>query len=301
MKRKQLSLATKSAWTAQVFILPFYLGFLFFFLSPLIESLQMSFSNVSIDPSSGYQLTSVGFDNYRIAFLEDPTFTTNLTSSFSAMAWKVPVIIVLSLFLAIIINQKFHGRVLVRAIFFLPVIFASGVALSMINSDSIASSALTGSVVTAGEITQTSALDNLLLNAGFSSDVIKIATKIADNLFSMVWRSGIQMIIFLAGLQSIPSTLYEASSIEGATAWEDFWKITLPMLTPTILINLVYTIIDNFTDANNNIMMQVTNLMAKSVSKTGLASAFAWIYFLFIGLILLLVMLIFNKISKRYS
>lgn len=301
MKRKQLSLATKSAWTAQVFILPFYLGFLFFFLSPLIESLQMSFSNVSIDPSAGYQLTSVGFDNYRIAFLEDPTFTTNLTSSFSAMAWKVPVIIVLSLFLAIIINQKFHGRVLVRAIFFLPVIFASGVALSMINSDSIASSALTGSVVTAGEITQTSALDNLLLNAGFSSDVIKIATKIADNLFSMVWRSGIQMIIFLAGLQSIPSTLYEASSIEGATAWEDFWKITLPMLTPTILINLVYTIIDNFTDANNNIMMQVTNLMAKSVSKTGLASAFAWIYFLFIGLILLLVMLIFNKISKRYS
>lgn len=301
MKRKQLSLATKSAWTAQVFILPFYLGFLFFFLSPLIESLQMSFSSVSIDPSTGYQLTSVGFDNYRIAFLEDPTFTTNLTNSFSAMAWKVPVIIVLSLFLAIIINQKFHGRVLVRAIFFLPVIFASGVALSMINSDSVASSALTGSVVTAGEITQTSALDNLLLNAGFSSDVIKIATKIADNLFSMVWRSGIQMIIFLAGLQSIPSTLYEASSIEGATAWEDFWKITLPMLTPTILINLVYTIIDNFTDANNNIMMQVTNLMAKSVSKTGLASAFAWIYFLFIGLILLLVMLIFNKISKRYS
>ena len=301
MKRKQLSLSAKSAWTAQVFILPFYLGFLFFFLSPLIESFQMSFSNVAIDPSVGYDLTSVGFENYRIAFLEDATFTTSLTTSFSAMAWKVPVIIVLSLFLAIIINQKFTGRVFVRAVFFLPVIFASGVALSMINSDSVASSALTGSVVSAGQITQTSALDSLLINAGFSSDVIMIATKVADNLFSMVWRSGIQMIIFLAGLQSIPSTLYEASSIEGATAWEDFWKITLPMLTPTILINLVYTIIDNFTDASNEIMMQVTNLMAKSVSKTGLASTFAWIYFVFIGLILIVVMLIFNKISKRFS
>ena len=301
MKRKQMSLSTKSAWTAQLFILPFYLGFLFFFFSPLLESLRMSFSNVAVDPSIGYQLTDVGFANYRVAFLEDASFTTSLTNSFSAMAWKVPVILVLSLFLAIIINQKFRGRVFVRAIFFLPVIFASGVALMMINSDSVASSVIAGSVVTGGEITQTSALDQLLVNAGFSSEIISIATKIADNLFSMVWRSGIQMIIFLAGLQSIPSTLYEASSIEGATAWEDFWKITLPMLSPTILINLVYTIIDNFTDANNDIMRQVTNLMAKSVSKTGLASTFAWIYFVFIGLILLLVMLIFSKISKRYS
>ena len=301
MKKKQISLSTRSAWTAQVFILPFYLGFWFFFLSPLIESLRMSFSKVAVDSATGYSFKFIGFENYRVAFLEDPNFTTNLTTSFSQMAWQVPVILVLSLFLAIILNQKFRGRVLVRAIFFLPVIFASGVALSMINDDSVAASALAGSVVSGGEISQSTALNDMLINAGFGSEFVKIATTIANNLFGMVWRSGIQMIIFLAGLQSIPPTLYEASSIEGATAWENFWKITLPMLAPTIMINLVYTIIDNFTDSKNSIMMQVTSMMSKSISKSGLASAFSWIYFLFIGIILLIVLLIFNKVTKKSS
>lgn len=301
MKRKQLSLSARSAWTAQLFILPFYLGFWFFFLSPLIESLKMSFSNVSVDVASGYNFKYIGFDNYLTAFLKDATFKTNLTKSFSEMAWQLPVIVVLSLFLAMILNQKFRGRVFVRAVFFLPVIFASGVALSLIGGDSVASSALHGNVVSSGQITQTNALNDLLVNAGFDSDIIRIATSIANNLFNMIWRSGIQMIIFLAGLQSIPPTLYEASSIEGATSWENFWKITLPMLVPTIMINLVYTIVDNFTSSSNSIMRQVTNLMSNSVSNLGLASAFAWTYFLFIGLILIVVFVIFRIVSKHVS
>ncbi len=300
MVRKPMSLATRSAWTAQVFILPFYLGFWFFFLSPLIESFRMSLSMVSVDATVGYKLDNIGFKNYNTAFLEDTEFTTNLVKSFGEMAWKVPVIIVLSLFLALILNQKFHGRVLVRAIFFLPVIFASGVALQIVQSDTVAGSAIAGSVVSAGEIDQTTALRDLLVNAGFNSDIITYATRIANNLFNMVWRSGIQMIIFLAGLQSISPALYEASSIEGATSWENFWKITLPMLAPTILLNLVYTIVDSFTDVSNSIMNQISNLM-RSASTLGTASAFAWIYFLFIGIILLLVILIFNAITKRTS
>lgn len=301
MKRVQLSLSARSAWTAQVFILPFYLGFWFFFLSPLIESLRMSFSEVAVSSGTGYTFSWVGIENYRVAFLEDGTFTTNLTRSFSDMAWKVPVVIVLSLFLAIIINQKFRGRVFVRAVFFLPVIFASGVALTMINQDNVASSAIAGSVVSAEGVTSMNSLNELLTNAGFSSEIISLATKIANSLFSMVWRSGIQMIIFLAGLQSISPALYEASAIEGATSWENFWKITLPMLIPTILINLVYTIVDNFTDMSNSVMRQVTSLMAKSISKLGLASSFAWIYFLFIGIILAVIMLIFKLLDKYSS
>lgn len=301
MKRKPMSLAAQSAWTAQIFILPFYLGFWFFFLSPLIQSVRMSFSSVSVDTSTGYVLQNIGFDNYKTAFLEDANFTTNLLNSFAKMAWQVPVILVLSLFLALILNQKFHGRVFVRAVFFLPVIFASGIALSMISGDSIASTALSGGTVSGGEITQSSALKDMLVNAGFNDKIINIATSIANSLFSMVWRSGIQMIIFLAGLQSIPPTLYEASSIEGATSWENFWKITLPMLAPTIMINMVYTIVDTFTDSSNSIMRQITNLMTSQISKLGLASAFAWTYFLFIGLILLAVFGIFRLISKHTS
>ena len=302
MKRKTVSLTTRSAWTAQVFILPFYIGFIFFFFSPLLESIRMSFSSVSLEAgSTGYHLANVGFENYRVAFLEDANFGTNLTGTLASMLWKVPVILVLSLFLALIINQKFRGRVVVRAIFFLPVIFASGVALSMISGDSVASSALNGSMVSSGEITHSTALRDLLVNAGFSDQIINIATSISNSLFSMVWRSGMQMIIFLAGLQSISPTLYEASSIEGATSWENFWKITLPMLAPTIMINLVYTIVDTFTDSSNSIMLSITNMMANSISKLGLASAFAWSYFLVIGLVLVLVFIVFRFVNKKIS
>lgn len=300
MKRLQLSLSARSAWTAQIFILPFYFGFWFFFLSPLIQSLRMSFSNVSIETDVGYTFEFIGIENYRLAFFADGAFPTNLIESFTQMAWQVPVIIVLSLFLAMIINQKFRGRVFVRAVFFLPVIFASGVALQMINGDQVASSAISGNVVGAEGINSLNSLNDLLTNAGFSSEIVNIATTIANNLFSMVWRSGIQMIIFLAGLQSISPALYEASSIEGATAWENFWKITLPMLMPTILINLVYTIVDSFTDASNKVMMQIISL-SESVSKLGMASAYAWIYFFFIGLVLIVVLLVFKLLSKYSS
>ncbi len=300
-KRKTLSLSARSAWTSQLFILPFYIGFFFFFLYPLIESIRMSFSSVSIDNSAGYDLKSVGFENYRVAFLEDANFTTNITNSFTKMLWQVPVIIVISLFLALIINQKFRGRIAIRAIFFLPVIFASGVVLSVVSGDAVASSALSGSVVSSGEITQSTALRDFLIDAGFGDQIVSICTTIANSLFNMVWRSGIQMIIFLAGLQSIPPTLYEASSIEGATAWENFWKITLPMLVPSMMINVVYTIIDTFTDASNGVMNQITNMISSSVSKYGLASSFAWSYFLFIGIILIFVFLIFRVVNKKFS
>ncbi len=300
-KRKTLSLSARSAWTSQAFILPFYIGFLLFFLGPLVESIKMSFSNVSITNAGGYTLENIGFENYRRAFLEDANFGTNITNSFTQMLWQVPVIIVLSLFLALIINQKFRGRIAIRAIFFLPVIFASGVVLEVIGRDAVAGSALSGSVVSSTEITQSTALKDFLTNAGFSDDIIKICTTISSNLFGMVWRSGIQMIIFLAGLQSIPPTLYEASSIEGATAWENFWKITLPMLVPSMMINIVYTIIDTFTDATNSVMNQITNMISSSVSKYGLASSFAWSYFLFIGIILIFVFLIFRVVNKKFN
>lgn len=300
MKRKSMSLSARSSWTAQLFILPFYLGFWFFFLSPLIESFRMSISDVQVVDGAGYSMEFVGMKHYQTAFFTDANFSTNLVNSLTEMAWKVPVIIVLSLFMALILNQKFTGRVFVRAVFFIPVIFASGVALQMVSSDSVASSALAGSVVSSGEINQSTALNDLLVNAGFDAEIIKYATKIANSLFGMVWRSGIQMIIFLAGLQGISPALYEASSIEGATSWENFWKITLPMLAPTILLNLVYTIVDNFTDTTNKVMNQINTLMG-NVSNLDTASAFAWTYFVLIGIILLIIVLIFNAITKRTS
>ena len=118
-------------------------------------------------------------------------------------------------------------------------------------------------------------------------------------MFSLVWSSGLQMIIFLAGLQSIPPSLYEASSIEGASFWENFWKVTVPMLSPIILLNVIYTVIDTFTDAGNKVMNQIINISSQQVDKMGLSAAFAWIYFAVIGIVLLLVILVYSKTVKE--
>lgn len=295
MKKSKLSLTAKKSWYGRLFILPFYLGFLFFFLKPLIQSLRFAFNDVTMGPN-GYTLLFTKFENIDYVIKTDRDFTTNLVSSLGQMLWQVPVIIIVSLFFAMLLNQKFKGRVLVRAIFFLPVIIASGIVISIIKSDVVASSALSGSMVSSGDISQTSALNDVLVQSGLSEKVVRFITNIADNLFSIIWQTGIQMIIFLAGLQSIPATLYEASAMEGATKWEDFWKITLPMIKPIALVNTVYTIVDYFTSTDNKVMEQVLSNIREL--RLGWASAMAWIYFAVIGIILALVLFLFEGLKN---
>lgn len=296
MKRKHLSLASKNAWAGRFFVLPFVLGVIFFFIWPLIESGVFVFSNVSIQ-ITGYESTFSGLTNLRAVFAEDPDFVTNLYTGMLQLLWQVPVILVMSLFFAILLNRKFRGRTVLRAIFFLPVIIASGVIIYIIQGDVVASSAMSGSVVAGGTISQSTALSDLLLDAGFSEKVIQFITTISDNLFAMVWKTGIQMIIFLAGLQSIPASLFEASAIEGATAWENFWKISFPMLSPITYMCLIYTIVDFFTDSNNTVMRQVLNNINQL--KLGWSAAMAWSYFLLIALILGVVTFLYTRIQKR--
>ena len=295
VKKSKLSLTAKKSWYGRLFILPFYLGFLFFFLKPLIQSLSFAFNDVTMGPE-GYTLLFTGAENINYVLKTDRDFTTNLASSMVQMLWQVPVIIIVSLFFAILLNQKFKGRIFVRAIFFLPVIIASGIVISIIKSDVVASSALSGSMVSSGDISQTSALSDVLIQLGLSEKIVQFITNIADNLFSIIWQTGIQMIIFLAGLQSIPATLYEASAMEGATKWEDFWKITLPMIKPIALVNTVYTIVDYFTSTDNMVMEQVLSNIREL--RLGWASAMAWIYFAVIGIILAVVLFLFEGIKK---
>lgn len=299
MKKNRLnaSLKTKKAWTAQVFLLPFYLGFIIFFLYPAIDSVRMSFSDVSIG-IDGYSMKNIGFDNYYNAFYVDANFSSNIVNSIIRMLWEVPVIVMLSLFLAMLIKPKYKGRTFVRAVFFMPLIFASGIPLLIFQWDGIASTMLSGSSITGGETVTNTALNDFLVQAGISEKIISIVTRISGELFSMLWRTGLQMLIFLAGLHSIPPSLYEASAIEGSNAWDDFWKITLPMLSKLILLNVVYTIIDGFTIANNAVMKQIVNLMNQGTGKLGLSSAFAWSYCVCIAVILGVLMLVIKFSSK---
>lgn len=222
------------------------------------------------------------------------------------MLWQVPVILVLSLFFALILNQKFHGKTFVRAVFFLPVILASGIILELINSDVAANQIMSGNAVAGGEITQSDALATLLTDLGLSSKVINFATNISDNLFNLAWLTGIQTVIFLAAVQSISGSLYEAAMVEGASSWEIFWKITLPMISPMILTNFIYSVVDCFTLNTNAVMKQVLNTAAQL--KYGWSAAMAWVYFLIIFAVILIVIKIFSALEaekpkgkKRYE
>ena len=293
MKKPHLTIEGRKALSGRLFILPFTVGFILFFLKPALESLLFVFNDVS-QKVGGFTMEFVGMKNLKYIFLTDPDFNKNLVSSMTSLLYKVPVIIIASLFFAVVLNAKFRGRTLVRAIFFLPVIIASGVVMEIINSDTFATSLISSSEGMKSTVTASSyGLTSLLVDMGVSEKVVSYFSYISSNLYDLMWRTGIQMIIFLAALQSISPVLYEASSMEGASAWENFWMITIPMISPMILINVIYTIIDTFTDSANVVMNQINSVFADQ--QYDRAAAMSWVYFLVIGLLLALVLFISTR------
>lgn len=296
MKRKELTIEKRRARTGRLFVLPFYIGFIFFFLWAAAQSLSFVFCDVKLQPG-GFTMDWVGLGNLKYVFLTDPDFNKNLVSATVSLLYKVPVIIIASLFFAIILNSKFRGRTAVRAIFFLPVIIASGVVMEIINSDTFATSLITASDGMETTVSATSyGLTSLLIDLGLNSKVVEYFSYISSNLYDLMWRTGIQMIIFLAALQSISPALYEASSIEGASAWENFWMVTVPMIAPMILVNVVYTVIDTFTDSANVVMDQISSVF--SDQQYDRAAAMSWVYFLIIGIILGIILLLSSRAQR---
>lgn len=299
MKKPHMTISGRRAMTGRLFVLPFYIGFLLFFLKPAVESLTFAFSDVTIK-RGGFDVVFSGLKNLRYIFQSDPDFTKNLVASLTSLLYTVPVVIIASLFFAIVLNAKFHGRTVVRAIFFLPVIIASGVVMEIINSDTFASGLISSSQGMDSAITASSyGLTELLIQMGLSEDIVSYFAYISSNLYDLMWRTGIQMIIFLAALQSISPALYEASAIEGASAWENFWMITIPMIAPMILVNIVYTIIDTFTDSANAVMDQITTVFRDQ--QYSRAAAMSWVYFLIIGVILGVVLFISARSGRSKS
>lgn len=299
MKKPHMTISGRRAMTGRLFVLPFYIGFLLFFLKPAVESLTFAFSDVTIK-RGGFDVVFSGMKNLRYIFQSDPDFTKNLVASLTSLLYTVPVVIIASLFFAIVLNAKFHGRTVVRAIFFLPVIIASGVVMEIINSDTFASGLISSSQGMDAAVSASSyGLTELLIQMGLSEDIVSYFSYISSNLYDLMWRTGIQMIIFLAALQSISPALYEASAIEGASAWENFWMITIPMIAPMILVNIVYTIIDTFTDSANAVMDQITTVFRDQ--QYSRAAAMSWVYFLIIGVILGVVLFISARSGRSKS
>jgi ABC-type sugar transport system permease subunit len=247
----------------------------------------------------GYALSWAGLENYRYAFTVHPTFKQILTTSVMDMVIDVPLIIFFSLFMAMLLNKEFKGRGLVRAIFFLPVILASGV-LPGIESQNEFYDMMAGvaeSVEGAAGVNISASLQNLLSVSGVGNGVFAVVFQMIDAIYDIVMASGIQIIIFLTGLQAISPSLYEAADVEGCTAWESFWKITFPMVSPLLLVNAIYTIIDFFTKNDNRVMERIYEVMYKDF-KFGIASAMSWIYFAVALVFILLSSFIISRAVK---
>ena len=281
MKKHRIGYTRRKQLTGIVFILPWLIGCVYFLIIPLVKSLYYSFGKVQVQ-LGGLDWKSAGFDNYTRIFVQDEEALPNLVSSLGSVVMSLPVIMVFSLMVALVLNRKFRGRTVVRVIFFLPVIIASSVALGLLQGDSISDMYLSGSM--GGMSVQATQLSNLLLNMGLNESVVSLISGFTNNIFSLAWKSGIQILLFLAGLQTIPPQTYEAAKIEGATAWQSFWKITVPQLKPITLLILVYTMIDSFTDyANPYIVLLLETIRNINI---GYASALAWVYFVVISIVL---------------
>lgn len=258
-KRKPLGYERKKRLAGFLFTAPWLIGFIYFFIVPLINAVVYSVSEVKIT-QSGFQTTFVGLQYYTRAFTVDPDFTKRLVYALQNMLWQIPLIIVYSIFISLILNSKFRGRMLVRGIFFLPVIIASGIVIQIMSMDAVATSMMSGDK--ASTLFQGINLGELLLSMGFPSGVVDQMVIIINNIFQLVWKSGVQILLLIAGLQGVPNTVYEAAQIEGATNWEIFWKITLPIVSPIVMLTVFYTIVDASADTSNLIVIYIRDMAA---------------------------------------
>ena len=290
-KNKLAGLQRRKAIAGYLFISPFIIGFLVFMMKPFFQSLYMSFCEVQLGAGSFVQIWN-GITNYKFAFLVDQEFNRLLVEELSRMIVYSLAIIVFSFFVSLILNQKFHGRALVRAIFFLPVILSSGVIIGLESNNQLMATLEATIEQSAQGVSITAGLENILRTAGVGVRAYEKVFEVIDNIYDVAIASGIQIIIFLSGLQTISSSMYEAADIEGCTKWESLWKITFPMISSLFLVNWIYTVVDFCMRSDNQVIKKIQTVMIDQ-QQYGNASAMSWIYFLivlaFVGLTSLLI------------
>ena len=296
MKKKQGIEAMRSKH-GFLFTLPWLIGIIIFFLVPLLQSIIYSFSKVKLTVS-GLESQFYGLKNFSTLLLKDALFTENLKNGFLSFLYSFPLIIILSLILGILLNQKFRSRMFFRALYFLPVIIASGVVIELIfvTRTGDISSTGTDESVRDSMISVSSIISWFGLPTNISDYINSVVSKIMD----LVWSCGIQIVLWIAGLQAIPDLLYEVSKVEGATKWEEFWYITFPMLSRVTILVAVFTAVELITAKTDPVMQQ--SVIFSQAQKYGEASAMLWMYFIVIGLFVgLLLVLYLRMCAKKWE
>lgn len=287
-KKKIASLEKKKARVGYLFVLPFIIGLVVVYFPMIIRSVCYSFQEIDRAIGGGYTLKFVGWDNYHQALFVDPDYIRVLSTGLRQILFDIPAIVIFSLFMAILLNQDMAGRGLFRAIFFVPVIISTGVLSEIDNANFLMANAGTSIDTGSGnnnvqQIVNVMDIEALFANMKVGTSLLTYVVQIVNEIFDIVNRSGVQMLIFLAGLQSISPAIYESCEIDGATGWETFWKITFPMISPMILVNAIYTIIDALTRSDNPVMSFINGVYSNpSGNGNVLSAAMSWIYFVII-------------------
>ncbi len=287
-KKKRLTLRQRRTLEGLMFVSPWIIGAILFFIEPIWTSINLSFREIV--NQRGFILD----DTATLKYYEDILFGAQANAYLPMFlevirdtAINTPINLVFSLFIAILINKEIKGRGFFRTVFFIPVLLGSGYVMKQLLGIGV------GNVVTNqvdGVLTST-----LMRSLGgtFASVIQAFLSKITV----VLWHSGVQIILFLAGLQGIPGSLYEAARCDGATEWENFWKITLPILSPIILLNFIYTMVDSFTDSNNAIVSQLIGLFRKGGVRFSEGAAVGWLYFSFTFIVCGLALIIMKRFT----
>jgi ABC-type sugar transport system permease subunit len=296
MGRFKLSHRTKRKISGFIFVLPFVIGFLIFFAMPLIQTIRYSFNNVSVGEKGGMELEFSGIQNYINLFTSEITTKSStilrmLFDENASILTNTPIIVVFSLFMALLANRKFKGRTAVRVIFFLPIVLGIDVVVDMLT-------ATTGSeLAKSGGLFSQSWIQMMLLQyTSIPKSMVMSFTNFADNIFTVISQVGVQTLVYLAALQSISPSLYEVAKIEGATNYEIFWKVTIPLIMHITMFVIIYTIVDLF--LNSSIAAEVYSF-AFDKNKIGVGSALSIVYIFNVLLLLGIVLLIMRKLVKR--
>lgn len=298
-KNKLAGLQKRKAIAGYLFILPFILGFILFMVKPLVQSFYMAFCDVQLAAAT-FNPVWTGLENIKFSLLIDPDYNGFLVDELLRMFLYSVAIMVFSFFVALILNQTFKGRALVRAVFFLPVILSSGVVLGLETNNQLMTEMAAHIEETTTNISVTVVLENLLRTANIGIKAYEKVFEIIDNIYDVAIASGIQIIIYLSGLQTISSSMYEAADIEGCTKWESLWKITFPMISSMFLVNWVYTVVDFCMRSDNQVITLIQRIMVTEL-KYGPASAMSWIYFLIVAAFVGITSLIISKVVYYYD
>ncbi len=266
--RHRLSMAQRHSLEALIFLAPWIIGLCLFFLRPLFVSIRLSFSEIV--QLKGFVMDWRGLENYQYIFFYDINFVPMFIKTVSDTLLNTPICIVFSLVIAILLNRKMVGRGFFRAAFFIPVLLGSGYVMKQ-----MLGMGADGTTITTGIMVPQIIADLL------GHSVTEFLQSVLDRITVVLWKSGVQIVLFLAGLQGISSSLYEAARVDGATEWEMFWKITLPMISPVILMNVVYTIVAFFTDGTNPIVDYIYKQSFSNPQQFAHGAAMGWVYFAF--------------------